>query len=74
MKIDTTVKIAVYGDTYLGEEDTIIISFTESSNLQRGTIPLIKEIRRQTGMTLMDSKNFVEVNFFNYPIPKEALK
>lgn len=29
----------------------------------------IKNIRTQTGMGLKDAKDFVEVNFFNQPIP-----
>jgi hypothetical protein len=40
--------------------------------IHRGEKPLlIGEVRRQTGMCLVDTSEFVNVNFFNDPIPKE---
>ena len=32
-------------------------------------VPAIKIVRKITNMSLFDAKNFVEVNFFNFPKP-----
>ena len=52
-------------------EKYMTTTMVEAANKDFSRIPIIKEIRHQTGMMLKDAANFVKVNFFNYPIPKE---
>lgn len=72
--INTSVMITLFDYiSSMNHEGTYhTVPMLEAVKMDRGKIPVIKEIRQQTGMALKDVVNFVNVNFFNYPIPREG--
>jgi hypothetical protein len=71
VKINLMAEVSIPYITEYGGEVYTTTTIIGAIEKDFSRIPIIKEIRHQTGMMLKDAKNFVEVNFFNYPMPKE---